>query len=248
VADKYGIPEGGDAYPGKIKFLGNNKRKLTVREIYAVCKATWPEGKQELAAAVALAESGGSPFIYNTFKQGHFGLFQISRSAWPEFFEGGSDQWADPTANAKKAYEIYKKSGWGAWQGYTDGGWKSHRDEVASVALRYDGKPMGGLLDDIAKQGLSSVVGNTVDAVTGAASTVADKATGGLDVLTDAWEALTTPAFWMRVGYGTLGVVLVAGGLFLIVRQSPAVQKTARAVASVTPVGRAASVAKGATA
>lgn len=238
MADKYGIPEGGDPYPGKVKYLAGNKRRLTVREIYAVCKATWPAGKAELATAVALAESGGSPFIYNTYKKGHFGLFQISRSAWPEFFEGGSDQWADPTKNSAKAVEIYERQGWGAWQGYTDGGWKNHREEVASVALRYDGKPIKGLLDDIQSQGLGTVLGNAYEAVGDAAATVADKASTGLDVLADAWEAVTTPAFWMRIGLGTLGVVLVAGGLFLVVSNSSTAKSVASGAVKATPVGR----------
>jgi hypothetical protein len=246
MADQYGIPAGGDPYPGKIKYLGGNKRKLTAAEVYAVCKQTWPQGKQELAAAVALAESGGSPFIYNTYKAGHFGLFQISRSAWPEFFADG-DKWADPVENSKKAYEIYKKQGWGAWQGYTDKKWQTYREPVANAALRYSGKPLGGLLDDIQNLGLKTVLGNATTAVSDAASTVADKASTGVDILADAWTSLTTPALWMRVGYGTLGLVLVAGGLFLIVRNTPAgnaAAGTVRAAARITPAGRA--VVKGA--
>lgn len=245
MADKYGIPEGGDPYPGKVKYLGNNKRKLTVKEVYAVCRDTWPKGKWELAAAVALAESGGSPFIYNTYKAGHFGLFQISRSAWPEFFAGGSDQWADPRANARKAYEIYQKQGWRAWQGFTDGGWEKYKDPVASEALRWDGKPIKGLLDDIASEGLGTVVGNAADALTDAASTVAEKTTGSLEVLGDAWEALTTPAFWMRVAYGVTGIALVIGGLALIVRTRPGVQKAVSTVASAVP-GKGGAAVKGA--
>ena len=53
----------------------------------------------------------------------------------------------------------------------------------------------------------------------------------------------------MRVAYGATGIALVVGGLFLIVRNTPAGKaagKAAGAVANVTPVGRAASVAKGA--
>lgn len=237
MADRYGIPPGGDPYPGKIKYLGGNQRRLSVREVYAVTRATWPQGKQELAAAVALAESGGAPFVYNTYKEGHFGLFQISRSAWPEFFT--DDRWADPEKNAAKAYEIYQKQGWGAWQGYTDRGYEKYRTEVASAALRHDGKPLGGLLDDIKSQGIGGVVGNAAGAVVDAAGSVAGKTFSGLDVLADAWKAVTTPAFWMRFAYGVTGVVLVVGGLMLVVRNTPAARKTASAVASVTPAGKA---------
>lgn len=248
MADKYGIPEGGDPYPGKIKYLGGNKRTLTAREIFAAVKeAGWPADKRTLATAVALAESGGSPFIYNTYKQGHFGLFQISRSAWPEFFTGGSDQWADPVANARKAYEIYKKQGWKAWQGYTNDKWKDHRNAVADAAnddLR--GRPLGpGLLGDIKEHGLASVIGTATevigDAAEGTADAVVDGASAAVDILGDAWNALTTPAFWMRVAYGAAGVILVAGGLFLLVRNTSAGKAvTPPAVRAVTAVKKVA--------
>lgn len=253
MADKYGIPAGGDAYPGKVKYLGGNKRTLSARELLQVLKeAGWPDKSRTLAAAVALAESGGSPFIYNTYKKGHFGLFQISRSAWPEFFAGESDQWADPVANAKKALEIKNKQGWKAWEGYTNDRWVKHKLAVAEAANdELHGRPFGaGLLGDIKENGLSAVLGGAADAIEETASDVADKTSDalGLDVLADAWEAVTNPAFWMRVAYGFTGVVLIAGGLFLIVRSSPvgtAVQGAVKSVASVHPVGRAAAVAKG---
>ncbi|WP_298561391.1 hypothetical protein [Streptomyces luteogriseus] len=254
MADKYGIPAGGDAYPGKVRYFHDNKRTLTARELLAVMKeAGWPEGSRTLAAAVALAESNGCPFVYNTYKKGHFGLFQISRSAWPEFFEGGSDQWADPVANAKKALEIKNSSGWKAWEGYTNDRWTKYKNEVAAAALEESrGRPFGpGLLGDIKEKGLSAVLGGAVDAIGDAASGVAENTADalGLDILSDVWEQLTTPAFWMRVAYGATGIALVVGGLFLIVRNTPAGKaagKAAGAVANVTPVGRAASVAKGA--
>lgn len=232
MADKYGIPEGGDAYPGKVRYLAGNKRKLTVREVYEVTKKTWPKGKQELAAAVALAESGGSPFIYNTYKQGHFGLFQISRSAHPDFFAGGSDAWADPVKNSERAYEIYKKQGWGAWEGFTNKRWEEHKNDVASAALDdLRGRPLGpGLLGDIQENGLAATLGDAYEAVSEAAETVADKTSVGLDVLADAWEAITTPAFWMRIAYGAGGLVLLAGGLFLLVRNTAVSQTVGKVI------------------
>lgn len=232
MADKYGIPEGGDPYPGKVKYLADNKRRLTVREVYEVTKKTWPKGKQELAAAVALAESNGSPFIYNTYKQGHFGLFQISRSAHPDFFAGGSDAWADPIKNSQQAYEIYKRQGWGAWEGFTNKRWEKYKNDVAGAALDdLRGRPLGpGLLGDIQEDGISAVLGGAYDAISDAAETVAEKTNVGLDVLTDAYEALTKPAFWMRVGYGALGLALIAGGLFLVVRNTAISQTVGKIV------------------
>lgn len=248
MADKYGIPEGGDPYPGKVKYLAGNKRKLTARELLQVMKdAGWPEESRTLAAAVAFAESGGSPFIYNTHKEGHFGLFQISRSAWPEFFAGGSDQWADPVANAKKALEIKKKQNWKAWEGFTNGNYKKYNDEVAGAALdELRGRPFGGgLLGDIKEKGLKAVLGSAYNAITDAAAgAVEDTVSGvadatGLDVLSDVWESLTTPAFWMRVAYGVTGVALIAGGLFLIVKNTAVNQTVGQVAKAVAKKGSA---------
>jgi hypothetical protein len=244
VADKYGIPAGGDPYPGKVKYLGGNTRMLGTRELLRVMsEAGWSKKERSIAVMVALAESGGSPFIYNTYKQGHFGLFQISRSAWPEFFAGGSDQWADPVANARQALAIKNKQGWKAWEGYTNDRYKKFANNVASGELdELRGRPLGpGLLGDIKEKGLSAVVGGAVDAVADTAAGVVDSAASAVDVLGDAWEALTTPAFWMRVAYGAAGVVLLAGGLFLVVRNTGA----GRAVTSAVPVGRVAKAVKG---
>lgn len=249
MADKYGIPAGGDPYPGKVKYLGNNKRALTARELLQVLKdAGWPEKSRTLAAAVCLAESGGKPFIYNTYKRGHFGLFQISRSAWPEFFAGDSDQWADPVANARQALKIKNQQGWKAWEGYTNDRWHKYRNEVADAALdELRGRPFGGgLLGDIYENGLSETIGGAADAIGDAAEGVVENTSDalGLDILSDVWEQLTKPAFWMRVAYGLTGVVLIAGGLFLIVRNTPAVKGAVSTVANVTPVGRVAKAAK----
>lgn len=248
MADKYGIPEGGDAYPGKVKYLGNNKRALTARELLQVLKeAGWPSSTRALAAAVALAESGGKPFVYNTYKAGHFGLFQISRSAWPEFFQGDSDQWADPVANARQALVIKNRQGWKAWEGYTNDKYTKYRSEVAQAALdETRGRPLGGgLLGDINERGLAAVLGTGAEAVADAAVGVAEDTTAALGL--DIWEQLTKPAFWMRVGYAVTGVVLVAGGLFLVVRNTPAGKAATGAVASATPVGRVAKAAGGKT-
>lgn len=246
MADKYGIPEGGDAYPGKIKYLGNNKRALTPRELLQVLKeAGWPSSTRALAAAVALAESGGKPFIYNTYKAGHFGLFQISRSAWPEFFQGDSDQWADPVANARQALVIKNKQGWKAWQGYTNDSYKEYRNEVAAAALdEQRGRPMGGgLLGDINDRGIVGVLGTGAGIAADAAQGIAENTLDALGF--DIWEQLTKPAFWMRVGYAVTGVVLIAGGLFLVVRNTSAGRAATGAVASATPVGRVAKAAGG---
>lgn len=232
MADKYGMPPGGDPYPGKVKYYKGNTKKLDAAYLQkAVYDGGWPEKLRNTAVAIAMAESNGATHIYNTYKKGHFGLFQISRSAWPDLFALGSDRWTDPKTNAAYAYKIYKQQGFKAWEAYSNGRYKNYLKGAE-----------GGVVDNnpgsIAGDAIGDAIGNAVD----------DAGLGGItDVLTSTYESLTTPAFWMRIAYGFGGVVLLAGGLFLIVKSSPigaAAKSATNAVANVTPVGRAATVAK----
>lgn len=272
MADKYGIPEGGNNGAWGVKYYQGNQHQLNWKETVAsVALGGWPEHLWAEAAAVVGAESSRKPFIYNTYKKGHFGLFQISRSAHADFFKpnGNGINWISPEANAKEGYRIYKSQGWGAWEAHSKGmhlaflaqakvavsqvkakgtqemQLRSHYTDATAKAVEKivagdsdAGRP-GGVLDSI-----TGSVGDAVDAVGDATGIGA-----AVDVLESAWEALTTPAFWMRIAYGTAGVGLVLGGLFLIVRNSPAGKaavSTAGKVASVVPAGRAVTAVKGA--
>jgi hypothetical protein len=64
-----------------------------------------------LAAAVAMAESGGNPNAYNT--EGSYGLWQVDINFHPEFQSNPSVLF-DPTTNAQAAYAI--SSGGTNWQ------------------------------------------------------------------------------------------------------------------------------------
>lgn len=215
MADKYGIPAGGDPYPGKVRYYKDNRKKLASAYVHeAVHKGGWPEKLRPTAVAVALAESGGHTHIYNTYKRGHFGLFQISRSAHPDFFAVGSERWTDPAENARKAYAIYQSQGWKAWESYTSDRHKKFTDDAAG-GVRAGSVGPDSPLPDVAE------------------------AMKAVDVLGDAWETVTTPAFWMRVAYGTLGTVLIVGGLLLIVRSTPAGKTATTAALKVIPGGAA---------
>jgi hypothetical protein len=157
--------------------------------------------------------------------------------------------------NAKEGYAIYRSQGWGAWEAHTKGTHKVHlpaaRVAVAqlkkkgsteaawnaairpktletmmgAVIAANKGASGGGLLDGLGNAIVGGAEG-TAGGVVAAGDAVVDTVGGMAQVVTGAWEALTTPALWMRLGYGVLGVVLVAGGLFLVVRNT-AVQTAA---------------------
>lgn len=270
ATDMYGIPEGGNSGPPVVKYWKNIHYTMSWQELMAtLALAGWPRELWGMAGAVVAAESSRNPFIYNTYKKGHFGLFQISRSAWPEFFAKDTAQgvlWANAGANAQKGYEVYKQQGWGAWEAKTSGAYLAYYPQAMTAAADLGTKTgmhggdekafwqsliskklidltltaagvTGADIAAVANQGLGDAVAagaagvaqGTVDAGAASAAAVGDMA----QVVTSWWNALTTPALWMRLAYGATGVVLVAGGLFLIVRSRPAVQQTAAAVGKV---------------
>lgn len=136
--DKYGIPQpGGNQGVWTAKKWKGLDHTLTWEETIAcIALAGWPRNTWGMAGAVAAAESSRNPFLYNTYKQGHFGLFQISRSAHASFFapNGGGMAWVAPWANAKEGLRIYKEQGWGAWQGKTNGAYLAYYPQAMTAA------------------------------------------------------------------------------------------------------------------
>ncbi|MFJ6530883.1 hypothetical protein ACIQMZ_37255 [Streptomyces longwoodensis] len=261
--DKYGIPAGGNNSP--TGWTAHKWQKLNIvltweEMIAVVAIAGWPQKEWAEAAATAAAESGRNPFIYNTYKQGHFGLFQISRSAHADFFAPGGEgmRWVNPTENAKEAYKIRQAEGWGAWEGHSNGGYMAFLPQAKAAAAVVARKQLvhpndAGWLPSLIRPGVTMAVITAVNAgggkfnagkaivegVTGGAAGVAEgvvdsgaavasTAADMAQVVQGLWEALTTPAFWMRVAYGATGVVLVVGGLMLIVRNTPTGQMVSK--------------------
>lgn len=251
--DKYGIPPGGnDGLWTAHKWAGLNYQLTWEEVIASVALGGWPKAKWAEAAATAASESSRNPFIYNTYKRGHFGLFQISRSAHAQFFAPNGDgmNWVNPAENAAEGYRIYQSQGWGAWQAHTSGAYVANLGQAKLAVAAFDQKAAGrsgtaywqslyrmqtrqniltaaaygGALNDVVGGAVGGAIGDGAAGAAGgtvaAGGAVADTVGSMAQVVTGAWEALTTPALWMRLGYGTLGVVLVAGGLFLMVRNT----------------------------
>jgi hypothetical protein len=285
--DKYGInqPGGNNGAWSAKKWQGINHTMKWEELMASIAVAGWPRNLWGMAGAVCAAESSRNPFIYNTYKQGHFGLFQISRSAWPEFFapNGQGMQWVAPWANAKQAYAIYQKQGWNAWEGKTNGAYLAYYPQAMTAAAdlgrktgmhRGDEKKYwesiigrdtygyvlratgaGEAIVGAANEAVGSAVGDAADAtaegVVDSGAIVAKSVNENFGWLRDAWQTLTTPAIWMRFAYGMTGAALVAGGLFLIVRNTSAGQaagraasRAANAATTAIPAGRAVKAVK----
>jgi hypothetical protein len=276
--DKYGIPTSGNPGPGYVakKWKGVNWTLSWREMLAAIYLGGWPRELWGMAAAVSAAESSRNPFIYNTLKKGHFGLFQISRSAHPAFFGGSGEDmtWVSPAANAKEGYSIYKSQGWGAWSAKTNGAYLAFYGQALTATADFAGDLgkqsdkkgwaesqfrqgtkdrvvsayIAGVPDKdinkgaIGKQLLGGIIagaGGAAEGVQESGAAVAETVDSEFGWLPDLWASLTTPALWMRLGYGALGVVLIAGGLFLVVRNQPAVTKAASGVLGVVPGGAA---------
>lgn len=106
----------------------------------------------KIAAAVAMAESGGNPRAHNTkAPDNSYGLWQINMygNLGPDrrkrFGLPNNDILFDPRRNAMVAKHIKDGSGWGAWTTYTTGKYKQHMDG-------------GGFVEGV-KDGISEVTG-----------------------------------------------------------------------------------------
>lgn len=88
----------------------------------------------QLAAAVAMAESGGRTDAVNaTAFEYSVGLWQINLYAHPQYTTTGME---DPTQNAKAMAAISNRgTTWGAWGAYTNGSYRQFYTVVSPSAL-----------------------------------------------------------------------------------------------------------------
>lgn len=83
-----------------------------------------------IAVMVAGAESGYRPDAANPTSSAR-GMWQIMLSAHRDLPD--IDNWADPYANARMAYSIFRSAGgWSPWTTYTSGAYRTHAAEVPS--------------------------------------------------------------------------------------------------------------------
>lgn len=111
---------------GHVKDLPGHQ--LTRAQLLQVARAAgFPDPK--LAAAVALAESGGVPgAILRTSRENSIGLWQINVRAHPGYTE---EELKDPQRNAAAAY-IISKGGkdWSPWSAFKSGAYKKFQTGI----------------------------------------------------------------------------------------------------------------------
>lgn len=102
------------------------------------------------AVSIALAESGGNSQAYNPERAagaaegaGSFGLWQIYRTAHPEF---ATWNLLDPAVNAAAAYSVYQGAGnsFRPWSTYKNSAYLAHVDAVNGVIAASGDTTAGG--------------------------------------------------------------------------------------------------------
>lgn len=144
----------------------------------------------KVAAAVALAESGGQPGAISS--TGDYGLWQINARSWPQF---STSRLLDPSYNAKAMATVHGSTrGWNHWTTYRTGAYRKYLSTGSTI----NGESAGG--------GLPGVD----DLIDGAGNLIS----GGADAL----NPLDDVGDWVgqlseNLGKVLLGLVLGAAGL-----------------------------------
>jgi hypothetical protein len=107
--------------------------KLSFSELLSLAQNAGFQSPNDItAAAIALAESGGDPNAYNLETaagaapgQGSYGLWQIYRTAHPEF---AIENLNDPKTNASAAFTTYQEAGgsFRPWTTFKNGVYLAH--------------------------------------------------------------------------------------------------------------------------
>lgn len=156
----------------------------------AAAKAGFPDVAE--ATCRALAESDGDKDIVNSI--GASGLWQILRSAHPEFSKQWADgSWSDPNVNASMAFSVFKAAGstWRPWVS-SDFRMPQYRTRAAAAAAGHPSDP------------------NAIDA-----TTVADTSSGTTG-FENVFAILTDPHTYYRAAMFILGIILCLKGLDMI--------------------------------
>ena len=182
-----------------------------------------------IAAAVAMAESGGNPNAINrnTNKSVDRGLWQINSIH-------GSLSKMDPLANAKAAVKISKGgTNWKPWVAYTTGKYQTFLQDVTTRNTQEGPSTARNIGPKRVTEGsLPETLGSAWDSAMAVPNFL---------------KALGDPNTWLRVGEGLLGAIAVVGGMVILVKviadKSGATESVGKIVGLVGPGGKVAKVA-----
>jgi len=177
-------------------------------------KAGGPRAQAQVAAAIALAESGGSPTARNPEGPEHAeGAWQIKG----QLVRGNP---FSPEVSAANAVAKYKAGGFKEWTTFTSGAYKKYLGSGSSSTPELiEGESsipvvgaVGGFLTNLGK--------NTAESV--------NEALNPLSPVESFLGALVNPTTWLRVAEGVGGIILFMVGLKTLTRGSVGVPSIPR--------------------
>lgn len=186
-------------------------------------RAGGPKDKAPIAAAVALAESGGRSDALNAtppdysvgpWQINYYGPLADSRT---QRFGPANYLRANPLANARAAVAISNGGqDFSAWTTYTNGAWKGQLEQHLGELPQSVGViPFsGGLSGGKSLVGGLAATGETGQGPFGFVGKL-ESAVNPLDFL----KALADPNLWLRIGQVVAGAVLAFAGIVLLVKQ-----------------------------
>lgn len=106
---------------------------LTLPQLRALASdAGFPAGSLDIAAAIAMAESGGNPNAVGD-NGDSCGLWQVNTPSHPQYT---CSELLDPSFNAKVAYSISQGgTNWKPWSTYNSGAYLAYYQPGGSVAM-----------------------------------------------------------------------------------------------------------------
>jgi hypothetical protein len=219
---------------------------LSQSEIYSLAKSVGlSDSRAKVAAAIAMAESGGDPNAHNSKPpDDSYGLWQINmlgamgpnRRAHLGLKDNA--ELHNPQINAKAMKWISQDGGnFSPWSTYTNGSYLKFLNNPVTDETKdpnwiqkiskWAGLPFAPLIDPESP-------------VAGGLST-ADSIGDAVQVLGKASLWMSNPENWLRVGYVVGGAVLGIAGVVMVLQST----QIGRAVSNVVPVGRVANIVKG---
>ena len=198
--------------------------ELSIPEIADYAYAAGFRGAElNWSVAIAMAESDGGHTDAHalTKKEDSRGLWQINVRAHPQY---ANVDLYDPATNARAAFDVKKRQGWGAWSVTKNGRAVFWLPTVATtLGTNYVGKLPSNVIGAGAGA-VESVVGPQIAGVR-----------AGIETINKVGQWITTPANILRIMYVGIGAVLVVGALVVLSR--PVTEPAAKAV------GKAADIA-----
>jgi hypothetical protein len=222
----------------------------TQSELYSLALAQGLDPyRAKIAAAIAMAESGGNPRAHNTDTStgdNSYGLWQINMlgEMGPErrkkYGLSSNDQLFDPETNARAMKgESGSGTNWTPWTTYTSSDPEKSYRRFMDVPV--EDKTKDPLWKDILKAlSPAYAVGSSAGGVGGTITDVGQGIGSIVETVNKSAAWLSNSENWVRVGYVVGGSVMIIVGLVTMISSTT----VGKAAMNLVPAGRVANLAK----